>query len=311
MRRKIDTHTFLRGLETSGLEDGLELPAWSKFQNIRLGAGAASRRNGMVRVASAAYAHTALDFDGTNDYAWAPLDADTQTPGRHWAVECLIEPDSITGTQMLVSWDHASDYPFKLWLNAAQPTLTYQQSDGTVASVGAGTVAIGTKHAIMAVRRPSVSYDKAADDIQLWVDGSLVNTVTNVTFALKAPAGGPLFAVDNGYKDFFDGTMDYARYLSTWREDQEFSFMRLPSPKAAYVVYDYPMEQANATTLRMNDRSRHRNHATLVHAPASVTGLCVQTTPVSLLSQRIDNKSRPRLDVVIGDRIYLVEEPLR
>lgn len=263
----------------------------------------------MARIAVVPYAHTALDFDGGADLVSAPLDTKIHTIGRLWTLKTVIEPDSVTGTQTLISWNHAAGWPFKLQLDDAAVLLTVKYDDNTTATATGGTIGIGSIHAIMAIRRPSTASTANLEDIELWVDGVKVDSIDGVTKDHKLTAGGPIFAADTGPADLFNGTIDHATLMNTWTANQTYGWMRQPNPKAENVVYDYWMEEANATTNRCDDRSRYRNHATITSAPGSVTGLAVQTSPVSLLAQRIDTQSRTRLDIAAGGELFLVEEP--
>jgi hypothetical protein len=153
--------------------------------------------------------------------------------------------------------------------------------------------------------------DKTQYELSLWTNGTQ-NTPTTGTYSAPTVPTLPLrIGADQG-GNYFAGVIDYVRVLDVARTDCRWWKMRLPDPKAAYVRFDMPMEIANATTLRVDDRSVYRNHGTAASGSSSgsitsATTISTQVTPVTLINPRIDYENESRLDIVAGGKIYLVE----
>jgi len=303
MRRKIKTLSFQRGLETTGLEDGLELPAWAHFQNTRLDEGAASRRKGMQRVLTATNPATALSFNGTNQKIFYPTMA-AHDLGLNWTVEVLFKPDDVTGTQALVGFDHATDWPFRIYMSGAtlKADVDFGASSGAVTLTG-GTITAAATSSAMLTRRTNPS-DLTQYELALWTNGTK-NTPTTATLASTTTPTNPIVVAADGGGNFFAGDIDFVRVLSVCRTTNEWSNLRLPDPKVGYVIMDSSMTVANATTARVDDRSSHRNHGTAKLSPSSTTTLATQTAPITHIGQRIDYQNESRIDIVAGGQIYL------
>ena len=84
------TWPHLGGLSTTGLEDGLEQPKLTQFQNFRVDQGVAKRRAGMVRLGRASVTQYLIyDLDGAADYVQIPLVATIHTLKKLWTFETL------------------------------------------------------------------------------------------------------------------------------------------------------------------------------------------------------------------------------
>lgn len=295
------THSFLRGLETTGLEDGTELPAWSVFQNVRLDQNAAKRRGGMQRVLTATNPNSALTFNGTTQYVEIPTHA-SHDLGRNWSVTVDFKPADVTGTQALLGFKHATNWPFYLYLDGATLKAQVGFSGGAVTLTG-GTVTASAANTAMLTRRVDPD-DSTQYEVSLWTNGVQNTPTTAALDTTIAPAVSLYVANDNG-GNFYAGDVDFVRIESICRTTAEWVRMRIPNPKMPFVVMDMPMQIANATTGRVEDRSRHRNHGTAQATPSSATTFSVQTAPVTLISQRLDFSGETRLDIVAGGKMYL------
>jgi len=305
MRRKVKTLSFLRGLETTGLEDGLELPAWAHFQNVRLDAGAASRRAGMQRVLTASNPATALAFNGSNQWIHYP-NYGAYDLGLNWTVKLQFKPDDVTGTQVLTGFNHATDWPFRIYMDTStlKAQVDFGASAGAVTLTG-GTITAGSTQTAMLTRRTNPS-DLTQYELALWTNG-VKNTPTTATLASTTTPGGALFVARDNTGNYFAGDVDHIEILSVCRTTSEWVNQRMVDPKVGYCILASNMTVVNATSTRVTDRSAHRNHGSAKGDPQSATTLAVQTAPVSLISQRIDFQNDSRIDVVAGGKFYLAE----
>ena len=312
MRRKVYTHTFLRGLETTGLEDGLELPAWVTFQNVRLAGGAASIRPGVQVVATATNANRALQFNNgsTSDFVFAPVNTEIQTLKKRWTFEMMWKPDSVTGTQPLFGWDDAALWPFIIYQDGTALKISANWNGGAQelgTTVAGLTLAIGTTYVLQIVRASTGLITVYAGS----VNGPLVTLTTigttKTAYDMYAPSQRMLVGRDSA-ANLFEGTVDYVRCFSRALPSRKWLPIRWPDPTCDYVLWDYVMETAFAKTGEgsvVRDRSRHENHGETVGSPDVVTALCVQTMPVGLIRERLDMVGKHRLDVIAGKSIFL------
>ena len=106
-RRKVYTQTFQEGLSTTGLEDGLRLPRWSVFQNIRLSEGPAKRRLGTQLIDSTSSPHTALDLTAASSHRILVPQYDTAmalTPDDVWfRTLCIFGIDRVVPVGVTVA----------------------------------------------------------------------------------------------------------------------------------------------------------------------------------------------------------------
>jgi len=310
VQRKVKTLSFLRGLETTGAEDGLELPAWAQFQNTRLDTGSAKRRPGSQRVLTATNQASALDFVAADADLVTVKGYAKMAVTKNFTVGAVIQPDTVTGTQYICAFDSA-DAPYEIYLDGSTVKATIGTAGGDITVTG-GTAAINTTCYIQLVWRVLPS-DTSKYEAALWTNGVQGTTQTGTYSAPDTPGGNFLIGGDGSSAgNHFDGTIDFVRVLDVAWDHARFSRMRLPDPKASYVLLDMPMEIANTTTLRVDDRGPQRIHGTASSssssgAPSSTTTIATQVSPVSYLGQRTDYTNKSRVDVVAGGKFYLAE----
>jgi len=295
------THSFLRGLETTGLEDGTELPAWSVFQNVRLDQNAAKRRAGMQRIATCSNPNSALTFNGTTQGVYFPSHAAFNL-GRYWTVKGMFKPADTTGTQDICGFLHATNWPFRVYMDTSTLKAKVGLTGGTVTLTG-GTVTASATNTFMLTRRVDPD-DSSQYELSLWTNGVQNTPTTAALDTTIAPAVNFQVAYSND-TNYFAGDIDHICILSVCLTTAEWARMRIPNPKMPFVVFDAPMQVADASTKRVDDRSRHRNHGTAKGVPSSATTLAVQTAPVTLLAQRLDYAGEQRLDICAGGKFYL------
>jgi len=297
-RRKVYTQTFQEGLNTTGLEDGLRLPRWSVFQNIRVNEGPAKRRKGIQRIDTVVSPHTALDLTAASSHEiQIPNYAGPQALKKRWSLEYLYNPDGVSGTQYIHAWAANAD-PVKVYLNGDTLTAVVKDTGDTEVTLTAASQT-ATKTVATLIR------DGTA--LSLWVNGALADSDTMADLDCKVPSGDMYFGSDGASGNFYDGLLDYARAFNYPLTNQRESLMRLVDPRADTVLWDYVFEIAEATTKRVDDRSSFGNHGVFVGTAATGTAQTVQVTPVNLLHPYRDSKSRNRLAVIAGSEVHLAE----
>lgn len=297
-KRKVYTGDFSEGLNTTGKEDGLRIRRWPVFANIRLNEGPAQRRKGIQFIDQCSDPSTALDFQdtGSTDHVAVPKVADIHTLKKRWTCVYLVNPDGVSGTQTIHGFNHATDWPINVYLD--DDTLTAKVTDS------AGTVVTLT-HTVTAIKLV-ISVIRDGTSLSLWVNGAEVDTDTMADLDCKEPGGDMYFGRDAS-GDYFDGLFDNAHAFSVALTNQREAQMRLVDPRVDSVLWDYPMEIADTTTRRVDDRSLNGVHGQYVGVVVTGTAQSFQVTPVNAIHDWTDNKNRQRLAVLAGAEMFLGE----
>ena len=302
MKRSIKIANLLSGLNTTGLEDGLELPAWAEFQNTRVSEGAAKRRAGMQRVLVADNQYgVPTDFDNAI-YMVIPQNDDQMQLGRYWTVETLIAKTDISVDGTAVDFLSSSSTTRPLTIHVASDTLTVDLRT----SAGLTTLT----HDVTGRDGEAIRVQVARDNLTVYlrVDGADADSDTLGDYDLLAPSGGIIlgrtYDETNGK---WNGDISFLRILDIYLSDQKYGGSICPDPKAPFVRGEWVPYEDESTTHRADDRSSFRNHGYLSTSPSTGTQLGAQVTPVTMIEPRIDYANKGRLDVVAGGRIYLGE----
>lgn len=298
MRRKVYTQTFVEGLQTTGLEDGLRLPRFSTFQNVRTDQGAAKRRRGIQRVTGASDPSTALDLDsGSSHHILIPNGTAWAAMGKRWTLEFLVQPSGVSGTQYILGASGASP-PVEIYLDDDVVTAVVLDSDSASTTL--------TSSAVTA-ERLAIQLVRDGTSLTLRVNGAVEDTDTMADKDCKTTGANMFLGRDSG-GGYFDGVYDFARALAVALPDQRDGMLRLHDPRVrGYVLWDYVCEIAEATTKRVNDRGPFGNHGGFVGTPATASALSHQVTPVGLIKDYVDYQNRRRLAVIAGSEIHLAE----
>lgn len=292
------TWPHLGGLSTTGLEDGLEQPRLTQFQNFRVDQGVAKRRAGMQRLGRASTAEYLIyDLDGAADYVQIPLVASIHTLKKLWTWETLAVADTYATTnRTLFGVAHAADYSlicyFVVTTGAVEAKV--QDSAGAVVTLTSGnTYSTGTVCAIQVVR------DGAS--LKLRVNGILEDSDTMADLDCKAP-GGDLYIGRNNTFTGLDGRIAYNRCEQMAKPDQRHGLYRLHDPRNTTVLWDYLMfSDSTGGSERVDDRSRNENHATAVSLGSAATAcLTVPTQPCTGIATWRDSQARDRLLIGAG-----------
>lgn len=292
------TWPHLGGLSTTGLEDGLEQPRLTQFQNFRVDQGVAKRRGGTARLARASTSQYLIyDLDGSADYVQVPLVASIHTLKKLWTWETLAVADSYaTNNKTLFGVAHATDYSLIAYFVVTTGAIEakVQDSAGTVVTLTSGnTYSTGTVCAVQVVRDGT--------SLKLRVNGVLEDSDTMADLDCKAP-GGDLYIGRNNTFTGFDGRIAYNRCEQVAKVDQRMGLHRLHDPRNPIVLWDYLMfSDATGGTERVDDRSRNENHGTAVSlGSAATTCLTVPTQPCTGIAAWTDAQASQRLFIGAG-----------
>jgi len=299
---------LLSGQNDTRVEEGTEFPRWVSVRNARLRDGSLSGRPGMKRVAVCGTDATSLDLTAASSHHVvipAPAHYALTAP---YTLEFLIEPDAYAGTQAVVGFSHATDWPFRVWLDGATIKVTLTDSGGSAETLSL-LACSGT------------AGEQFAGQVKVDADGGYTRTVhayltdgsystypatgtLSIGTTLKAPGGDLYFGRDNG-GNYYDGHLDYFRLFRIEAPNFDMSWARWPSPRQDYVVADYGGEIDSNDWVW--DRSRYENHGEAVNSPGTGTALAINPAPVQAIRPYLDKDNKPRLLVIAGGRVHSVE----
>jgi hypothetical protein len=285
---------FSLGLQTTGLEDGLELPRFQTWQNLRVDQGAAKRRPGQALMAVSLNRNKSLDLNGSSQYVTIPLLAAVHTLKRIWTFEALVQADSFaTNAKTVLGVAHASDYSLLVYFTTAGNLVAKVQDSGaTVTTLTSSTAfSTGTTYAIQIVRDGT--------SLTMRVNGASEATGSIADLDCKLPGGNLYIGRDNGGL-YFDGKIDFVRIRTVALADQSYGLMRLPDGRAIDVLMDY-VAQTEVITALFYDRSRFELHGTITASPpVYASALGVQTSPCTALTTWFGPDNRARLFACFG-----------
>lgn len=291
--------SFRAGLNTTGLEDGTELPRWSRLENGRLSQGSLRRRAGSRLLATATYEGTALDLVAASSHHVAiPLASPTPAFGTKLLFEALVEPDATGVLRPILAWNLTE---------AAQPIYLRVTTDDTVKATlvdaNDDAVSLESSSTYGAVTL-AIAVVRSGATLTLYVNGVVEDAATmHATRSLKVPTAG--MYLGRFSTTYMDGTLDYVRCRAIAPAYPSATKMRLHDPRVSDVLFDYVGEVREATTKRVEDRSRFGNHGAFVGTPSTTSILGPAIQPVTALGTWNDENRIHRLLVQAGRTIHL------
>lgn len=306
METQIQTVNFFRGLQTTALGSGLEFPSWTVFENVGVDQGVARRRLGRVVVDRGASNQSAMALVGASGQRVDIQTSNAHTLGKEWTLELLFKVSSVTGTQTIVGFGAAANWPFHIYLNGTTLTVVLKNSAGTSLTVSStATIALNDTIALQIKR-------SAADVVTLThftISGAGVGSRVTVTDTSSTLAGLAMYdpSVEmhigsfNGANNPWTGTIDYFRGFNVCRSGHKDGFMRWPDPWCSYCLWDYDFKQ---TSSKITDRSRWGNNGLAVNTPTDATTLALQTAPVQAIVPYVIRGGTQRLFVMMGGGVY-------
>lgn len=295
-------YDFGLGLQTSRVAHGAPMPWFSTFQNVRTNQGAATRRQGMKRIAYVTTTATCFDFDGTDDSVKIPYDARTWGAlGTRFTVEWLENADTLSGTHYVLGTLASGSEGLTISrASTSSGTITVVVTDSAAASTTLSATGVGGTGTLIA---GMLTRDGAT--LSLWINGAVVDTDTmSATNLLRAPSSTkPTIGAHND-TNFWNGKIDFVRATKTVKSNQRDGWSRHLNPRAEYVLFDYAME-ADANNYCI-DRSSFGNHADVAGTPSTTTSLAVNPAAIQALALNSDSQLKRRLWAVVAGRIVPV-----
>lgn len=280
------------GLNTKAEEEGLPISFAAELQNYRAESGRLKPRRGSDRVVRASDNMAALDLDGSADYVLVSSPTAAWTLKRHWTYRQVIEPDTVSGTQYLIGWSHATDWPFQLYLDDSTLTWVVKDTGDTTATLTA-TGLTATKIGIQCQR--------VGTALTLYVDGASADTDTMSDLDCKVPAGHLHIGHDQS-GGFFNGSMDGPELFDGSHPFRQ-PLVRHADPITCRAWYDFK-SRGNSI---VRDLSRYRNHGKTQSSPPEVSALSHAWRPIRGLRSYVNRGGRRRLFFVAKDVPYVAE----
>ena len=302
MKSYLPIYKFDKGLQTRKPEDFNEPDEFREFLNTRWDG---SRRPGQDRIlvpTNSAGNCTAMNFNGTNQYATAPSNASVWTLPLKFSLRVLFKQDVHvrTGDEFLIGWGAPGTGPVTLKINSAgKVVFSITDSAAVTTTMTSGlTTTTGTKYSVLVTRNKS--------DLSMFVtsigESVISKNVATMSATLKsaAPTADLLFAVNGsagfpGTTGWYDGDIDHVLLLNTVLSDNNEGFIRIPDPMVDDVLAFYPFD----STTYLYDHSRFGMSGGYGNSPVSATNLCVPEAPVRALGQ-FDTGDGARMFVVMG-----------
>lgn len=310
MRRQVYTDNFLRGLQDTQDATGLPYPGFQYFGNVRVDDGVLKRRLGRLLVDTAAPSRVSQEFDGGTMYGVVPA-SEWHTYGIPFTVETVFSPIGLTGTQPIVGWNHASAFPFSIYLetDSSGTTLkaTYRTSATATVSSSA-SIAVNDDVAVQWIRASddtlTLNVYNATDDV--WTSDTSDASGTLGGAVLQDPAVDMYAARDTG-SNFFHGDIDYIRLFNIARTRKDDLMLRWPDPLCAYCVGCWEMDAYSGKIVP--DLSRYGNTMSLKNTPTSATKITHDTLPVQGIFPYTTRDGVRRLVTVVDGVVYDSELP--
>lgn len=306
METQIQTINFLKGLQTTALGTGLEFPAWTVFDNVRVDQGVARRRLGRVLVDRGASNQGAMTFAGGSSQSVAVQTSNAHTLGKEWTIELLYKVGSVTGTQTIIGFADAANWPFHIYQDGTTLKVVLKNAGAAASETLSGTTTLAVNDTI------AVQVKRSAADVctltyyTIPASGTAARTTIPGSaaamqgLAMYDPAVSMQFGTLNG-SNYFTGTIDYFRGFSICRSHHKDGFIRWPDPWCSYCLWDYDMKQSSST---ITDRSRWGNNGLANNSPTDATTLALQTAPVQAMVPYVTQGGTQRLLAVMGGGYY-------
>ena len=182
----------------------------------------------------------------------------------------------------------------------AVPAVALTSGTASFTSASATTITVGTAAASL----QTVQLTRSAATLSAKLDnGAAVTGTMSATLSVRTPVGNLRIGVDDT-TNFFDGTIDYVRALSVVKSNHNDRLIRLPNPRAEYVLADYDLKQSAGGLVY--DRSRYENHLVATNTPAEIATLCHNPAMVRALTMtRNIATNRKELLVCAAGKYYI------
>lgn len=287
-----------RGLNTSAPDTGLEPESAAVLEGFRVSSGDLAPQPGRARLDQAASTIRAGEFAAASSHHYAiPNPAAAWTLRKNWTFRHDIEPDTVTGTQALVAFNHATAWPIKTYLDGSTLTVKVTDTADTVVTLtSTTTLAPDTVYAYELVR--------SGTTLTLYVNGSEEDSDTMADLDCKVPSSDLYFGRDDS-GNYYDGVMDGPELILRDDLPTNRPLVRYQDPKGAVVRawYDLNLDADDIA----KDLSRHGNHARGENSVTDATALSHAYAPIHGISTFTTPTGEKRVVIGASGEIYIAE----
>lgn len=284
------------GLNTKAASTGLPVLDCVHLQDMRVVGRDLVERLGIYPVASFTGNASAVDFDAGSSESYSnTVDTRVWALGLYFTIEFLVEPDTTAGTQGLVCAGHTTP-SFIADITGGNIRVRVWDSSGTSTSITVGAAATSVQ---------SVQLTRSGATLSARLNnGTAVTGSMSATLNLRTPAGDLRVGRDDG-SNYYDGTFCYLRTYSVARSNHADRLVRMPCPRAEYVLADYDFNESSGGLAY--DRSKYENNLIAQNTPTEIATLCHSAAPIRGLGMTVDENHRKQLLVMAGGKYYLAD----
>lgn len=286
------------GLNTSSPADGMPPEEATVCQGFRVGSGDLSVQPGMVVLDQAGATLKAGDLTAASSEYYvveSPLAA--WTLRRNWTFRQIIQPDTVTGTQYVVGWAHAANWPFTIYLDGATLTVVHKDTNPS-------TVTLTSSSSLSADAVYGIELVRSGTTLSLYVNGALEDSDTVASLDTQVPTVDLYFGRSSA-GNYFDGTLEGPELIVRSDLPTTRSLCRYPDPKGEIVRcwYDFDAD-SNAIC---KDLSRWGNHAKALNTPTEATSLARVLAPGHAVATYTTESGSPKVVIGAGGLVYIRE----
>lgn len=285
------------GLNTRAKSTGLPLLECTVLQDMRVKGMDLEQRLGMVRVAQLGGNQSAASFTAASSmYLSNTIDARVWALGLYWTVEFAFQATSAAGTQGLVTAGHTT------------PAMVFDITGGNIRARVWDSAAVLTTITVGAASTnvATVQLTRSGSTLSAKLDnGTAVTGSISSTLSVRTPVGDLRVARDDG-ANYFGGTFDKLDVLTIVKSDHKDRLVRLPAPRARYVMASYDFDIKSGPLCY--DRSRYENNLITQATPVEIASLSVNPAPIRALAQSVDAATNRKQLVAVAGGSYFVAD---
>ena len=299
MPRTVKTRLFngKMGANTTALDEVSAFPVYSDLTGMRVDRGPFRRRLGKSRLNKFDQTSNLIVFDATNDTVSIPADTRVFPWGTRFTFEALFRTTGVGSARVVFGRAGASDVGLKITHKTDSTIETVvTDSTGTATTITtAGTYAVGS----------DVRYQLVRDGASLTVRTNGTSTTGTMHATRSLLQGQQAIGSDNA-GSYYEGRIDFVRLLRTALSSQRYGYLRLPDPRASFVVFDYVV--ANNGNNTVMDRGPYEMHGTATGSPTTTGApLAANSDPVTFIASNLDQNNERQSYVGVGPKVYPVD----
>lgn len=299
MPRTVKTRLFngKMGANTTQLGEVSAFPIYSDLTGMRVDRGPFRRRLGKTALTQFAATSNLIVFDATNDMVTIPADTRVAPWGTRFTLEMLFRTTGVGSARVVLGRATASATGVKV-------THKTDSTIETVVTDSAGTPTTITTAGAYAVGS-DVRYQLVRDGASLTVRTNGTATTGTMSATLSLASGMQSIGVDNS-GSYYEGRIDFVRLLRTALTSQRWGYLRLPDPRASFVLFDYIV--ANNGNNTVMDRGPYEMHATTTGSPTTTGApLAPNSDPITFIASNLDVNNERQSYIGVGANVYPVD----